>query len=139
MHQYNFTNIIDETLITKQAQSSHFQNLVWVFCAFKITKLPEIILNEIIHISFDFESTKKADHILEMSRLAVVCYYNFKNFTSKIRLTNKCSKLYKNLRRLLSRLATVMFRVTPCIQNTGLTPESIQSTDQTPGSLQSTD
>ena len=42
------------------------------------------------------------------------------SFFSKIRLTNKCSKLYQNQRRRSSRSATLMFCGTPCTWKTNM-------------------
>ena len=62
-----------------------------------------------------FTAQKKADHILEISGQGDYCGYCFKNHTCESRLqrlnvTNK----FKVQRRLSNRLATVMFRGTPC-------------------------
>ena len=51
--------------------------------------------------SGNIESTKKAEHILELSELEVFCDYYLQNF--------------KDQRRHSSCLATVMFCETPCI------------------------
>ena len=62
-------------------------------------------MNQTLYISGNIESTKNADHILEMAGLGEFCDYYLWKFTSKIRLTNKCSKLYQKSRRYSSRLA----------------------------------
>ena len=59
------------------------------------------------------KSTQKAYHILEMPGLGEFCGFCFKNDTYESRLTNKCSKLYKNQRLTLSRLATVILSWVP--------------------------
>ena len=55
------------------------------------------MIDEILHISGNVESTKKADHILEIPRLGVCCDYELKNFTSKIRFDNNVAKYFKDL------------------------------------------
>ena len=69
-------------------------------------------LNEIIHIFGNIESTKKADHILEMPRSEVSC-----KFVSLIRLLKLGLKIntanyFKDQRRPSISLASVMFRGT---------------------------
>ena len=49
-------------------------------------------MNEIIYSSRNIKSTKKADHILEMPGMRIICDHYLQNFTLKISLTNE----YKN-------------------------------------------
>jgi len=61
-------------------------------------------LNEILHISGNIESTKKADHILEMPRLGVF-WWKLTVYDLRINAAN----YFKDLRRPTIRPATVMF------------------------------
>jgi len=49
-------------------------------------------MNEIIYSSRNIKSTKKADHILEMPGIRIICDHYLQNFTLKISLTNEYSK-----------------------------------------------
>ena len=94
--------------IKYQCRVISFQNVVCLFCPVYISrdiKNPVKILlywikyclnlNEILHISDNIESTKKAEHILEMPRLGVFDNYYLENFTSKIRFTKTCRKSFQ--------------------------------------------
>ena len=74
----------------------HFQNVVCLFCAFNTARdmknfvqISTIFLlfnkiknlNQTLYISGNIESTKNADHFLEMPRLGELCDYYFKNHT----------------------------------------------------------
>ena len=61
-----------------------------------------------------FDSTKKADHILEMQGLGEFCSHCFKNQTCESRSTTECPKLIQSSNTTF-RLATNMFRGTPFI------------------------
>ena len=85
--QLDLKFMIFKTITTKYPW--YFQNVVCLFCTFNI-----------LHISGNFESTKKADHIFEIT-----------GFTSEIRLTKKCIifQIISNQRRHSSHLVKVMF------------------------------
>ena len=84
----------------KLSQSWHFQNVVCLFYAVNFTRdiqnFVEIsicyktqILNEILHISGNIESTKKTDHILEITGIGIFCDIIISRiFISKIRVKN---------------------------------------------------
>ena len=95
--------------------------LLYFFCSPRLVLFITLIVtkylyrNEILNISENIGSTKKADHILEIPGLEEFCGYCFKNNTRERELTTKRLEIIKYQRRLSNCLATVMFRGTPCL------------------------
>ena len=92
----------------------HFQDVVCLFWYdIKILLKKNFLqnLNEILHNSGNIKSSKKADHILEMSGLGVFCDNYLLNFTSRnrlTRLTNKYRKIYQISRRFSSQIVLLL-------------------------------
>ena len=89
--------------------SYHFQNVVCLFCAFNIARdIKNFVQNSTIflYISGNIESTGLgSNYVIIVSRIIHV------KVDRRLNVTNK----FKYQRRLLSRLAIVMFRGTPCM------------------------
>ena len=76
----------------------NIRNKVQISILLNKTKIVEIRLKFFL-LSGNIESTKKADHILEMPGLGELSGYYLTTFTFKLRLVNKCSKLYKKIKK----------------------------------------
>ena len=82
----------------KQSQNNPIPGISKMWSVFLLSsKVPVLgrIFIDIIHISGDFESTTKADHILEKAGLGLFCGHSFLYNICKIGLKDECRKLFQ--------------------------------------------
>ena len=84
MMPYSFCDYISECHTKYHSILFGFRR-IWLF--FFNGNLTKFLISPLI-----LTTQKKADHILEKSRLGVFCVYCFKNHTCESRLTTECSK-----------------------------------------------